>query len=65
MNDLETPIHPVSHPRYLRRGSVHNDSLPHKKGRDPTPSVLTGINQIALTRLGWIHLLSMMLMLSD
>ena len=60
MNDLETCL-PRRNPVFY--GGDHI-IIPYRK-RVKAPSFLTGFTQIALTRLGLTHLLSMELNLSD
>ena len=59
MKDLATHIHPV------RNGSLIKLHFFTERAEIKAPSFLTGFTQIALTRQGSIHLLSMALKLSD
>jgi hypothetical protein len=65
MNGLEIPVCPVRNSHHLWWGSYNKLQFLTERARVKAPSFLTGFTQIALTRLGLTHLLSMKLNLSD
>jgi len=52
MNDLETPVHPVRHPRHGWWGSYYNASIPYRKGRDQNPVLSNGVYSNRLDQAG-------------